>query len=122
MTGGARVVPAAACRKPRLSRMLTSEKGPPCAGEVPQEMPREIDYHGLLGVARDATEAEIRERFRSLAREAHPDRAPAANTRTGAQADTPARRAEQPDSHALRIIRPRQLASSRPVVYRNHNI
>ena len=41
-------------------------------------MPREIDYYGLLGVARDATEAEIRERFRSLAREAHPDRAPAA--------------------------------------------
>jgi DnaJ-class molecular chaperone len=41
-------------------------------------MPRDIDYYGLLGVARDATEAEIRERFRSLAREAHPDRAPAA--------------------------------------------
>ena len=41
-------------------------------------MPREIDYYGLLGVARDATEAEIRERFRALAREAHPDRAPAA--------------------------------------------
>jgi len=41
-------------------------------------MPRDMDYYGLLGVARDATEAEIRERFRSLAREAHPDRAPAA--------------------------------------------
>ena len=41
-------------------------------------MPRDIDYYGLLGVARDATEAEIRERFRALAREAHPDRAPAA--------------------------------------------
>jgi DnaJ-class molecular chaperone len=41
-------------------------------------MPREIDYYGLLGVARDATEAEIRERFRALARDAHPDRAPAA--------------------------------------------
>jgi len=41
-------------------------------------MPREIDYYGLLGVARDATESEIRERFRALAREAHPDRAPAA--------------------------------------------
>ncbi len=40
-------------------------------------MPREIDYYGLLGVARDATEAEIRERFRALARDAHPDRAPA---------------------------------------------
>jgi len=41
-------------------------------------MPRDIDYYGLLGVARDASEAEIRERFRALAREAHPDRAPAA--------------------------------------------
>jgi curved DNA-binding protein CbpA len=41
-------------------------------------MPREMDYYGLLGVARDASEAEIRERFRTLAREAHPDKAPAA--------------------------------------------
>jgi curved DNA-binding protein CbpA len=41
-------------------------------------MPRELDYYGLLGVARDASEAEIRERFRTLAREAHPDRAPPA--------------------------------------------
>ncbi len=41
-------------------------------------MSRDIDYYGLLGVARDASEAEIRERFRALAREAHPDRAPAA--------------------------------------------
>lgn len=40
-------------------------------------MPRDIDYYALLGVSREATEAEIRERFRSLAREAHPDRAPA---------------------------------------------
>jgi len=40
-------------------------------------MPRDIDYYGLLGVARDANETEIRERFRVLAREAHPDRAPA---------------------------------------------
>jgi curved DNA-binding protein CbpA len=39
-------------------------------------MPRELDYYALLGVARDATETEIRERFRALAREAHPDRAP----------------------------------------------
>ena len=36
----------------------------------------QIDYYALLGVARDATETEIRERFRVLAREAHPDRAP----------------------------------------------
>lgn len=41
-------------------------------------MSRDADYYALLGVARDASEAEIRERFRSLAREAHPDRAPAA--------------------------------------------
>src|SRR5262245_41787084 len=40
-------------------------------------MPRGIDYYALLGVSREATEAEIRERFRTLAREAHPDRAPA---------------------------------------------
>ena len=40
-------------------------------------MPRDIDYYALLGVGREATEAEIRERFRFLAREAHPDRAPA---------------------------------------------
>src|SRR5262249_35752506 len=41
-------------------------------------MPRDVDYYVLLGVARDASEAEIRERFRAIAREAHPDRAPAA--------------------------------------------
>jgi curved DNA-binding protein CbpA len=39
-------------------------------------MPRDTDYYALLGVSREATEAEIRERFRSLAREAHPDRVP----------------------------------------------
>lgn len=39
-------------------------------------MPREIDYYALLGVSRDASAPEIRERFRVLAREAHPDRAP----------------------------------------------
>jgi DnaJ-class molecular chaperone len=38
-------------------------------------MSRDVDYYALLGVTRDANEAEIRERFRSLAREAHPDRA-----------------------------------------------
>lgn len=35
-----------------------------------------VDYYALLGVAREASESEIRERFRLLAREAHPDRAP----------------------------------------------
>jgi len=40
-------------------------------------MSRDVDYYVLLGVARDASESEIRERFRALAREAHPDRAPA---------------------------------------------
>jgi curved DNA-binding protein CbpA len=39
-------------------------------------MPRDIDYYTLLGVSREATEAQIRERFRTLAREAHPDRVP----------------------------------------------
>ena len=31
------------------------------------------DYYDLLGVARTATEAEIKKRFRALARELHPD-------------------------------------------------
>jgi DnaJ-class molecular chaperone len=35
-----------------------------------------VDYYALLGVGRDASESEIRERFRALAREAHPDLAP----------------------------------------------
>ena len=35
-----------------------------------------VDYYALLGVGREATESEIREHFRMLARDAHPDRAP----------------------------------------------
>jgi curved DNA-binding protein CbpA len=38
-----------------------------------------VDYYSLLGVAREASESEIRERFRMLARESHPDRAPRGN-------------------------------------------
>jgi DnaJ-class molecular chaperone len=38
-----------------------------------------VDYYALLGLAREASESEIRERFRQLAREAHPDRAPREN-------------------------------------------
>ena len=37
---------------------------------------QKVDYYTLLGVGREASETEIRERFRVLAREAHPDRAP----------------------------------------------
>jgi len=40
-------------------------------------MTRDVDYYAMLGVARDASDTEIRERFRALAREAHPDRFPA---------------------------------------------
>lgn len=47
------------------------------AVQISEIMPRDIDYYALLGVGREATETEIRERFRSLAREKHPDRAPA---------------------------------------------
>jgi DnaJ-class molecular chaperone len=35
-----------------------------------------VDYYALLGVGREASESEIREHFRVLARAAHPDRAP----------------------------------------------
>ncbi|HZI67747.1 MAG TPA: DnaJ domain-containing protein [Thermoanaerobaculia bacterium] len=44
------------------------------------------DYYTLLGVGREASESEIRERFRALARQAHPDLAP-----TGEKAEAEAR-------------------------------
>jgi curved DNA-binding protein CbpA len=37
---------------------------------------RDVDYYTLLGVTKNATPAEIRERFRALAREVHPDLVP----------------------------------------------
>src|SRR6266496_7916 len=40
-----------------------------------KSMFQNVDYYALLGVGREATESEIRERFRALARDAHPDRA-----------------------------------------------
>ena len=44
-----------------------------------RNMFQNVDYYTLLGVGRDASESEIRERFRALARDAHPDRAAAAD-------------------------------------------
>lgn len=41
-----------------------------------EDMFQIVDYYALLGVGREASESEIRERFRALAREAHPDLAP----------------------------------------------
>ena len=41
-----------------------------------EDMFQTDDYYVLLGVGREASESEIRERFRALAREAHPDLAP----------------------------------------------
>lgn len=51
-----------------------------------EDMFQTDDYYTLLGVGREATASEIRERFRSLAREAHPDLAP-----PGMKADAEAR-------------------------------
>jgi curved DNA-binding protein CbpA len=34
------------------------------------------NYYDVLGITRSATEQDIRERFRLLARQAHPDRYP----------------------------------------------
>src|SRR2546430_17312499 len=40
-------------------------------------MSRPDDYYALLGVARDAGEAEIKKAYRGLAMKHHPDRVPA---------------------------------------------
>lgn len=47
------------------------------------------DYYGILGVGRDATKPEIKEAFRRLAKEAHPDRAGQAGARKGGGSDAP---------------------------------
>ena len=47
------------------------------------------DYYGILGVSHDATKPEIKEAFRRLAKEAHPDRAGQAGGRKGGGSDAP---------------------------------
>ncbi len=47
------------------------------------------DYYGILGVSRDAAKPEIKEAFRRLAKEAHPDRAGQAGGRKGGGSDAP---------------------------------
>ena len=47
------------------------------------------DYYGILGVSRDATKPEIKEAFRRLAKEAHPDRAGQAGARKDGGNDAP---------------------------------
>lgn len=40
--------------------------------DIPDDLP---DYYDILGVGRDATPEQIKERYRHLAKETHPDRA-----------------------------------------------
>lgn len=47
------------------------------------------DYYGVLGVGRDATKSEIKEAFRRLAKEAHPDRAGQKGAKEDAGDDAP---------------------------------
>lgn len=51
---------------------------------------RHPDYYGILGVGRDATKPEIKEAFRRLAKEAHPDRVGQAGARKGGGNGSPA--------------------------------
>ena len=47
------------------------------------------DYYGVLGVGRDATKPEIKEAFRRLAKEAHPDRAGQKSAKKDVDGDAP---------------------------------
>lgn len=47
------------------------------------------DYYGVLGVSRDATKPEIKEAFRRLAKEAHPDKAGQKSAKKDVSGDAP---------------------------------
>ncbi len=47
------------------------------------------DYYGVLGVSRDATKPEIKEAFRRLAKEAHPDKAGQKSAKKDVGGDAP---------------------------------
>src|SRR2546423_627725 len=60
-------MPAKTCRycvRSRNHSLMSPDNGP---------MATATDYYGLLGVARNATEEQIRSAYRKLARQFHPD-------------------------------------------------